>query len=491
LQGNARLGRRPPARLGRDAFVGFAGKKMIWLVRNFLESNIKVEVQSIKVWPIPLAKLPWFRILWICALGFSFYLSVSAARRGGFVGPAYNLHFARLVEAPKILDFSSTDPSLYYLLGHGLFRLIGPKYAFPITLANIQAAINCLALWWFFRYTEKRFHSRVIHLTFVFFLIFLPVRIIHAVTIGTDYLTVPVFVLVLLLFDRFLADKTSTPRNAVFLGLALTLGICSKYGFMALLPAIFLAFLVFWVKRAWSLKRFVVICALALALPSAISVCSLRASAPKTQQLWLPKGVSADMTYKDLFSVKTKDALLFDAPEYFKKEILEAHKHSYLALSHLGIFTDTMNLFQVFQMPPNLSRYLIPDMKTRTPWKTTVMRASMLSGVLWTILAIIGTAWLSFRAVKNLWRDKLEPEEAATFLGVSYFLLMFLPLPFLYASVLFGYWTPRLILPSLLCFFLAAFLLIDRKIVRRSPQFTDIVLALVLVQCAIEITMLV
>jgi hypothetical protein len=215
--------------------------------------------------------------------------------------------------------------------------------------------------------------------------------------------------------------------------------------------------------------------------------------------------VPADLTYKDLFSVKAKDALLFEAPEYFKKEILEAHKHSYLALSHLGVFTDTMNLFQVFQLPPNLSDYLdensahdrsrvrrlVSDMKTRTPWKTSVMRASMLLGVLWTLLALVGTIWIAGRAIMDLCRDRLEREEAATLLGISYFSLMFLPLPFIYASVRFGYWTPRLILPSLLCFFWAAFLLVDKKIVRGLPQVADVVLALVLVQCGIEITMLI
>ena len=275
-------------------------------------------------------------------------------------------------------------------------------------------------------------------MAFVLFLTFLPVRIIHAVTIGTDWLTIPVFVLVLFLFDKFSSERTSTARNAAFLGLALALGVCSKYTFMALLPAVFVVFVFLWWKRAWSLKRFALICALALALPSAFSLYSFWAS-PRggfnTHQLWLGKGMPADLNFKDLFSVKANDAQLFSAPEYFKKEILVANKHSYLGLSHMGIFTDTMNLFQVFQLPPNLAGYLIPDMKTRTPWKTSVMKASMSLGVLWTFLALIGTAWISFRALRNLCRDKLEPEDTAAFLGIAYFLLMFLPLPFIYAGV--------------------------------------------------------
>jgi hypothetical protein len=49
-----------------------------------------------------------------------------------------------------------------------------------------------------------------------------------------------------------------------------------------------------------------------------------------------------------------------------------------------------------------------------------------------------------------------------------------------------GYWTPRLILPSLLFFFWAAFLLLDRTIVSKSEKIAFDVLALVIVQSGIE-----
>ncbi len=75
-------------------------------------------------------------------------------------------------------------------------------------------------------------------------------------------------------------------------------------------------------------------------------------------------------------------------------------------------------------------------------------------------------------------------------LGVAYFLLMFLPIPFVHGGALFGYWTPRLILPALLSFFLAAFLFIDMKIVRRSERIAYAVAFLVAVQCAIEAVIL-
>src|SRR5882757_2844321 len=102
------------------------------------------------------------RVLWVFALGSSFVLSVFAAFRGGYIGPDYYTHFARLTEWPKIFDFSTTSPPTYYVLGHWLFLLIGSNNGFPIALSIAQSALNTFAMWWFFRYTEQRFRSRLI-----------------------------------------------------------------------------------------------------------------------------------------------------------------------------------------------------------------------------------------------------------------------------------------------------------------------------------------
>lgn len=434
------------------------------------------------------------RVLWVAALTASFLLSVFAALRGGYVGPDYNRHLAHIVDPMRLFDFSMPDPPIYILLSHGLFRLIGRNNGFLITLSIIQVAVNTLALWYFFLYSERRFKSPVLQLALVFFLTFLPVRIIHAVSVGTDWMTVPVFVLVLCLFEKLLSEQTSTARNATFLGLALALGIWSKYSFLALIPAVFVIFAFLWWRRAWNFKRFVTICALSLVLPSGLLLFSywesIHVKEAHAPNIWLPKGWAPDMNYKDLLTVKANDAQLFKAPEYFKKEILAAHRHSYLGLSHLGIFTDTMNLFQYLTVPQQFESPLIPDQKARHPWKTPVMVASMSLGTLWTLCALIGTPWALFLAMRNLWKAKLEREDSSVLLGSAFFLLMFLPIPFVIGGALFGYWTPRLILPSLLCFSLAAFLFIDRKIERGSGKVALVVIVLVVAQCAIETIML-
>jgi DNA-binding beta-propeller fold protein YncE len=118
------------------------------------------------------------------------------------------------------------------------------------------------------------------------------------------------------------------------------------------------------------------------------------------------------------------------------------------------------------------------------------MVASMSLGTFWTVLALIGTPLIFLGALKHLWEDKLQREDVLVFLGSAYFLLMFLPIPFVNSSVLSGYWTPRLILPPLLCFFCAAFLLIDKSVARTSKNIAAVILALVIIQGATEIVML-
>lgn len=446
-----------------------------------------------------------FRTLWVYALGVSVLISVYAVFRGGYVGGDYNVHVERILASTRFFDFSLADPPIYVLLGHGLFRLIGPNNGFLFTYSIIQVAINTVAMWWFFLYSESRFKSPVLHLAFVFFLTFLAVRLIHAVSIGTDWMTIPVFVLVLYLFERFLSEKTSTPRNAAFLGLALALGIWSKYNFLALLPAFFFIFVLLARKRRWNLKRFATICALSLLLPSGLLLYSYwestRLKDSTAKSIWIPKGgapAQPETNWNDLLSVKPADLQLFSAPEFYRKKASdtypwgyrEAHRHSFLALFHLGTFTDTQNGFQDLNVPRGVRDFLIPDQKTRRAWKTPVMVASMSLGVLWTVLALIGTPWIFVGAVKRLWQDKLAREDVALLLGTPFFLLMFLLTPFLMWSALTASWQPRLYLVPLLCFFWAGFLLLDRVFGAKRENIAVVVLALVVVQSGIEIVML-
>ena len=307
-------------------------------------------------------------------------------------------------------------------------------------------------------------------------------------------MTVPLFVLLLFLFDKVLADKAPNLTSAALSGVALSAAIGTKYSFMAFLPVWLLIFICLAIRRHWKFPQFCLVCLLSLGLPSTISGYSFWASSRvhgyNTEKHWAQNGVPADMDYADLFSIKQSDFQLFRAPEYFKRDILAAHKHGYLALSHLGTFTDTMNLFQQLSVPLRFGAVLIPDQKTRQPWKTPVMQASMALGVLWTLMALVGTPWLGTSAIRRLFQDRLRREDLALLFGTAYFLLMFLPIPFVHGGALFGYWTPRLILPALLGFFLSGFLLVDRKIGPTSEIARTVMLVLAVAQSVVVAIML-
>jgi hypothetical protein len=104
---------------------------------------------------------------------------------------------------------------------------------------------------------------------------------------------------------------------------------------------------------------------------------------------------------------------------------------------------------------------------------------------------LAGTVWGLWIAARNLALDRLERENVTAIFAIAFFLLMFLPIPFVRGGVIFGYWTPRLILPALLYFFWAAFLLLDRKLAFNRRAVRGTVSFLVLIQCAIEIAVLV
>jgi hypothetical protein len=435
------------------------------------------------------------RILWFSGLGLALIISIRAVLRGGYIGPDYFTHLSRLIQWPKVFDFSTTNPPIYYVLGHPLFLVIGSSNSFPITLSILQVAINLVALWYFFCYTQPRFRSTIVHSAFCLFLVFLPVRMIHAATLGPDSMTVPLFVLLLFVLNKVLFDQRSPLWNAGLLGLALGAAVWVKYSFMAVIPALSVVFFSMYLKHRWNLWRFLAVCVLSFALASALSIHSFWASTRvhgyNTEKHWVKKGIPPDMTYKDLLSVKANDLRLFRAPEYFKREILLPHRYSYLGLSHMGVFTDPMNLFQELSVPQNIGKVLIPDQKTRRAWKTPVMSTSMYLGVIWTASALVGTAWLLFSALYQLLKGDLQREHITILFGVAYFLLMFLPIPFVHGGALFGYWTPRLILPTLLAFFLAGFFFIDQKLLPNSLAIAIAVEFLVAIQCAVEAIILI
>ena len=97
-----------------------------------------------------------------------------------------------------------------------------------------------------------------------------------------------------------------------------------------------------------------------------------------------------------------------------------------------------MNLFQDMRVPAPSGRHPYPR-----PENAALLEDSGDGG-----LDVVGNAldrsgfdrdtMDALRAVRNLWKDKLEREDVSALLGIPYFLLMFLPIPFVSFAYLYG-----------------------------------------------------
>src|SRR4029078_3688517 len=143
-----------------------------------------------------------------------------------------------------------------------------------------------------------------------------------------DATTIPLFVLILFLFERLRLQPATMFSKAAVLGLALTVAVFTKYSFMALIPALFVLFAFLSTNRQWKLSRFVAVAALALTLPSAVAAASFWASSRlhgyNTEKHWV-KDVPADMNFQDLFFLSRADIQLFRAPELHNQFVLFPH----------------------------------------------------------------------------------------------------------------------------------------------------------------------
>ena len=137
--------------------------------------------------PIPAAKLSQPKILWACALGGSLLLSGFAEFRGGYVGPRLLDSFAAADGRNKALRFFDDDPTGLLSPGSWAFSCLSEAgMHFPSLFRSFWRSSMLLPCGGSFSTRRRRFRSPVIHLAFVFFLTFLPVRVIHAATVGAD-----------------------------------------------------------------------------------------------------------------------------------------------------------------------------------------------------------------------------------------------------------------------------------------------------------------
>ena len=215
-------------------------------------------------------------------------------------------------------ELGGQDPPVFFYVNAFFVWLTGNIHAEAVCgLFNL--CINLGALWAFYRLERRFIAGGVWRVTLFTVVAFLPLRLIHAVVLSSDALTLwPFFALVGV--TAALTDPGTAParrrRLALGAGGLLTLGVLTKYTFMSALLAVFLIVLQMARRRLVNWREAAGLWAVALVLPLSV-VCAQQWLHPDFSGAmaigWRPSGI---MTWRDVLWVHVRDWHIFAAPPY-------------------------------------------------------------------------------------------------------------------------------------------------------------------------------
>jgi hypothetical protein len=413
------------------------------------------------------------RMAIIAILCVAFLQGLYAIYQFGYNGQDWPRHVEKILEYRTTFTYMDTNPPGFYWLGHQVHRLVGDAYVVEAT-ACVGLILNLIAVVLIWHQSLDQVKSWSLRFAALLLMVFVPFRAIHSVVISADAVTLPCFAAILICSLAFLNKVRESPlqargRTAAFwfalLCLFWWLGTYSKYLF-CLLGFSFVG-MYYWAVKPRPALRWLALAVLCL-LPTTLTFGymmyeSWRVETGRSNQHFRNSNdKSQAMTWRDLLLPKIRDRELLEAPYYWDEGVTTDHRYSYLGLLHMSMFSDTMGFWQ--DPPASISRELghrtidIPH-HVVTPIKKRFNQAAIIGSLpitLWTL-------WVLLSFPRELWRKRTTTIEVLLFvLGVPMYCALVLSLPFVRFAYYYGYWLPRLVMPSLLCFFALAILRLHR-----------------------------
>ena len=443
----------------------------------------------------------------VAVIVLSALVQFNAVLHDGAMGQDYPALFkvsVLLAAHPGALgSLGAQDPPLFFYVNAFFVWLTGNIHAEAVCgLFNL--GINLGALWAFYRLEQRFIAGGVWRVTLFTLVAFLPLRLIHAVVLSSDALTLWPFFALAGVAAALTDPEATAPRRrrlALAAGGLLTLGVLTKYTFMSALLAVLLVVLQMARRRLVGWREAARLWALALVAPLAVVMAqqSLHPDFSRAMAIsWHPSGI---MTWRDVLWVHARDGRIFAAPPYDQPihvspghpdnpglpyELLQPHAYSYLALTHLDIFTDPLN---IFQYDPTDSYF-----GARTPRNKHLMAAAVKSAVPVTLLCLGAVALVGVLAVVTglLNPARSRPDlEAVGLLAFGWFSNIVVFLPFVTMPYRAGFWTARLTMPGLLLFLLLTVYVLERLLPGRAGRvFSWTALVYVAGQSALQVSFL-
>jgi hypothetical protein len=417
----------------------------------------------------------------------------------GYAGQDYSQHLALFQAATKnIRSFNHTNPPGFYVFAAYVSRSF-PKQFTMEGIAGALLIVNLIGLLLWYGILRYIVFSIPLRLAAFAILTFLPVRAITSVVFAPDALTVlPMVLLVIMLVVQ---ARKGALWIQILLGLIAggiwCLALYTKFTFLALPFGITISVLFYLLKRqAWRSKiRFSGSLILGSILPIffAISMYTSMLEAGSIHFTKTDRGIG--MPWSAVFGVMKNDTLLLDGPEFScGSNMNAAKKHSYLSLVHLGSFSDIWNFFQkpsqeVMSQPRPIGRCFS---RQRTELSKRLTPLSLVASLPITVIAVLG---IIYQLAMAVWRSFNAPtlandiKIALVFMSIAFCAPPIMRLPYYHSVYVFGYWTPRLILPGLLGLIVLGFASIDEFLRHRHAWLSKVIFiyAIALSSCYILI----
>ncbi len=505
--------RRDLAAFARAFGLGAAICAGAWALRRrayrWLKSSSRADVLYP---PSPPAAVPtWERRSLAALLLSSGVLQLNAIAHGGTMGQdfGHNFNLCRqlALHPAAALHWSESNPPGYYLISSLLIRLGGAQWGEQL-IGVFNLSINLAALWLLHRLAIRLIQNPVWRIGLMTLVTFLPVRLIHSVVLAGDALTMlPMFGLALLLI-RWREKPTFALAAAA--SATLTAGVLIKFTFMSALVAAGLIVFQAWRRGDVSAGKAWQFAAIILLPPALLALAQIgRHDSFGDKMMTHAPPLPNHMPVRCLFIPRAADLQILDAPSYnaisdlppevqaanhvLAYELLIGGRHSYPALVHLAVFTDLLNIFQS-NPRHTLHRWAVDQSKFYFGQRGAGAQSLMVIAVTTALpITLLGVAAMALLAFGFGWRGLLEPHgsrgdvEVVLLLAFGWFGNIVSFLPFVGRAYDFGFWTPRLILPALLLFFLLTFYALDRLL---GGSVARVALILIALQSALHASFL-
>jgi hypothetical protein len=352
------------------------------------------------------------------------------------------------------------DPPLYHLIIAAVYTTVGPTF-WSVATGLLNSAANVFALRTLYNLTKICLTSSVLRIATVAFVGTLPVFAATSIVFATDaFCQLPV-ILTCYEFSASLLYPNRLRRALLVSVASVAFLVSIKYIAVALIPAVVATICI--VGRASRRNWREIFCAsLIFVIPT--TTLSLYWIFQKSQNVLVHFSPAMGgltrpppkLHVKNLLFFTPGDSYLLTAPclndiyisdKSVKRSLYNTNYFSYPGLLGLGIFTDFLLLFN-----PDRSKSLASQIAVK----------SALPIYLGAILLVMAGSTL---AITHYFRKK-TPQDLAILIcmifGGAWHLFIIAVLPLATMAMPYGYWTPRLILPSIMLYVIVAFSALDR-----------------------------